>query len=70
MQQIGCNFVGSNDISEIIKMMITVSIGVHSDIRLNPNLSCKYSICFNKLPIFLKELLNKNLQFSDSLANL
>jgi HAD superfamily hydrolase (TIGR01484 family) len=47
-----------------------VSIGVHSDIRLKPKLSCKYNICFNKLPIFLKLLLDKDLQFSDSLVDL
>jgi HAD superfamily hydrolase (TIGR01484 family) len=47
-----------------------VSIGVHSDIRLKPKLSCKYNICFNKLPLFLKSLLDKDLQFSDSLVNL
>ena len=47
-----------------------VSIGVHSDIRLKPKINCKYNICFNKIPIFLKTLLDKNLQFSDSLVNL
>jgi HAD superfamily hydrolase (TIGR01484 family) len=47
-----------------------VSIGVHSDIRLKPKLSCKYNICFNNLPIFLKLLLDKDLQFSDSLVDL
>jgi HAD superfamily hydrolase (TIGR01484 family) len=47
-----------------------VSIGVHSDIRLKPKINCKYNICFNKLPIFLKRLLDKDLQFSDSLVNL
>jgi trehalose-6-phosphatase len=47
-----------------------VSIGILSDIRLKPKLSCKYNICFNKLPIFLKGLLDKDLQFSDSLVNL
>ena len=47
-----------------------VSIGVHSDIRLKPKLSCKYNICFNKLPIFLKLLLDKELHFSDSLVDL
>ena len=47
-----------------------VSIGILSDIRLKPKLSCKYNICFNKLPIFLKDLLEKDLQFSDNLVNL
>ena len=47
-----------------------VSIGIHSDIRLKPKINCKYNICFNKLPTFLKCLLDKDLQFSDSLVNL
>ena len=47
-----------------------VSIGILSDIKLKPKLSCKYGICFNKLPIFLKGLLDKDLRFSDSLVNL
>jgi len=47
-----------------------VSIGVHSDIRLKPKLNCKYNICFNKLSIFLKDLLDKDLQFSNSLVSL
>ena len=45
-----------------------VSIGILSDIRLKPKLSCKYNICFNKLPIFLKGLLEKDLQFSDNIV--
>jgi hydroxymethylpyrimidine pyrophosphatase-like HAD family hydrolase len=44
-----------------------VSIGVHSDIRLKPKLSCEYDICFDELPIFLKDLLDKDLQFSDTI---
>jgi hypothetical protein len=47
-----------------------VSIGAHSETRLKPKLNCKYNIRFNKLPTFLKGLLDKNLQFSDSLVNL
>jgi trehalose-6-phosphatase len=47
-----------------------VSIGVHSDTRLNPKLNCKYNICFNKLSRFLKGLLDKDLLFTDSLVNL
>ena len=30
-----------------------VSIGILSDIKLKPKLSCKYGICFNKLPIYM-----------------
>ena len=48
----------------------SISIGIHSDSRLNPKLSCKYNIRFKQLPIFLKALLDKDLKFSDNLVNL
>jgi hydroxymethylpyrimidine pyrophosphatase-like HAD family hydrolase len=44
-----------------------VSIGIQSDSRLRPKLNCKYNICFNELPVFLKNLLDRDLEFSDSL---
>ena len=43
-----------------------VSIGIQSDSRLKPKLDCKYNIYFNKLPIFLKGLLDKDFCFSDT----
>jgi trehalose-6-phosphatase len=46
-----------------------VSIGVLSDDRLNPKLDCKYTLSFDNLSIFLKELLNKNFEFSDDLLD-
>jgi hydroxymethylpyrimidine pyrophosphatase-like HAD family hydrolase len=47
-----------------------VSIGVHSDTRLKPKLNCKYNISFNRLSVLLKDLLDNDLQFSDSLVSL
>jgi HAD superfamily hydrolase (TIGR01484 family) len=44
-----------------------ISIGIHSDTRLNPILDCKYMLEFNQLPIFLKGLTDNNLMFSDEL---
>jgi hydroxymethylpyrimidine pyrophosphatase-like HAD family hydrolase len=44
-----------------------VSIGVKSDIRLNPKLDCQYLINFNQLPKFLMKLLKNNFNFSDKL---
>jgi HAD superfamily hydrolase (TIGR01484 family) len=44
-----------------------ISIGIHSDTRLNPILDCKYMLEFNQLPIFLKSLIDNNLMFSDEL---
>jgi hydroxymethylpyrimidine pyrophosphatase-like HAD family hydrolase len=46
-----------------------VSIGVHSDTRLKPKLNCKYNISFDRLSVFLKGLLKKDLQFSEDLLN-
>jgi trehalose-6-phosphatase len=44
-----------------------VSIGVLSDDRLNPKLDCDYTVSFDNLSIFLEELLNNDLVFSDDL---
>jgi hydroxymethylpyrimidine pyrophosphatase-like HAD family hydrolase len=44
-----------------------VSIGVHSDKRLNPELSCQYLLEFNQLSIFLKRLQYNDFTFSDKL---
>jgi HAD superfamily hydrolase (TIGR01484 family) len=47
-----------------------VSIGVLSDDRLNPNLDCDYTVSFDNLSIFLEELLDNDLVFSDDLLPL
>jgi phosphoglycolate phosphatase-like HAD superfamily hydrolase len=47
-----------------------VSIGVLSDNRLNPKLDCKYTISFDQLPIFLRELFDREFVFSDHLLDL
>jgi hydroxymethylpyrimidine pyrophosphatase-like HAD family hydrolase len=44
-----------------------VSIGVHSDKRLNPELTCQYLVEFNQLSIFLKRLQYNDFEFSDKL---
>jgi HAD superfamily hydrolase (TIGR01484 family) len=44
-----------------------VSIGVHSDKRLNPELTCQYLVDFNQLSIFLKQLQNNDFVFSNKL---
>ena len=33
-----------------------VSIGINSDVRLKPNLKCKYNLKYENLTIFLKNL--------------
>ena len=37
-----------------------ISIGIHSDTRLNPMLDCKYMINFNRLPLFLSGLIDND----------
>jgi hydroxymethylpyrimidine pyrophosphatase-like HAD family hydrolase len=44
-----------------------VSIGVHSDERLNPRLDCQYNVDFDRLCLFLRRLLHNNFEFSDKL---
>jgi|SRR5215208_4426272 HAD superfamily hydrolase (TIGR01484 family) len=44
-----------------------ISIGIRSDIRLNPMLDCKYMLDFNQLPLFLRGLIDHDFIFSESL---
>jgi HAD superfamily hydrolase (TIGR01484 family) len=44
-----------------------ISIGIHSDERLNPNLDCKYMLDFYQLPSFLQGLIDNGLIFSEEL---
>ncbi len=44
-----------------------LSIGVHSDRRLQPTLNCHYSVDFDKLPLFLRRLSNNDFEFSEKL---
>ena len=44
-----------------------ISIGIRSDIRLNPILDCKYMLDFSQLPLFLRSLMDKDYIFSEEL---
>jgi HAD superfamily hydrolase (TIGR01484 family) len=44
-----------------------ISIGIHSDTRLNPILGCKYMLDFNQLPLFLRSLMDNDFIFSEDL---
>ncbi|MDN5846170.1 MAG: HAD hydrolase family protein, partial [Candidatus Nitrosocosmicus sp.] len=46
-----------------------VSIGINSDIRLRPDLTCKYSLNYQDLPNFLRKLSQNNFEFQESLLN-
>ena len=47
-----------------------IPIGIRSDARLNPILDCKYMLDFNLLPIFLRDLIDNHLMFSDELITI
>jgi len=44
-----------------------ISIGIRSDMRLNPILECKYMLDFNQLPLFLRGLMDNDFIFSEML---
>jgi HAD superfamily hydrolase (TIGR01484 family) len=44
-----------------------ISIGIRSDVRLNPMLDCKYMLDFNQLSLFLRGLLDNDFIFSEDL---
>jgi HAD superfamily hydrolase (TIGR01484 family) len=46
-----------------------ISVGIHSDTRLNPILDCKYKINFNQLPLFLSSLIDNDFIFSEDLLS-
>jgi hydroxymethylpyrimidine pyrophosphatase-like HAD family hydrolase len=46
-----------------------ISIGIRSDVRLNPKLDCNYMLDFNQLPQFLRGLMDNDFIFSDSLLS-
>jgi HAD superfamily hydrolase (TIGR01484 family) len=46
-----------------------ISIGIRSDVRLNPKLDCNYMLDFNQLPQFLRGLMDNDFLLSDSLLS-
>jgi hypothetical protein len=44
-----------------------ISIGINSDIRLRPDLTCKYRLDYQDLPNFLRKLSQNNFEFNPSL---
>ena len=44
-----------------------ISIGIRSDVRLNPILDCKYNLDFNQFPLFLRRLIDNDFIFSEDL---
>jgi hypothetical protein len=50
-------YLGDSE-NDSLHLEAAVSIGIRSDSRLKAKLDCKYNIQFNKLPIFIKNLLS------------
>ena len=46
-----------------------ISIGIKSDIRLRPDLKCKYNLNYQDLPDFLRKLSQNKFEFQESLLN-
>ena len=60
-------YLGDSENDNLAFKRADVSIGVCSDKRLNPKLTCQYLVQFNQLSIFLKRLQYNNFVFSDKL---
>jgi hypothetical protein len=60
-------YLGDSDNDNPAFAKADVSIGVRSDDRLNPKLSCTKILKFDMLPIFLKRLMENNFLFSDNI---
>jgi phosphoserine phosphatase len=60
-------YLGDSDNDNPAFAKADVSIGVRSDGRLNPKLSCTKILKFDVLSIFLKRLMENNFLFSDDI---
>ena len=60
-------FMGDSENDNPAFKRADISIGVRSDKRLNPKLTCQYLVEFNQLSIFLKKLRDNDFVFSDEL---
>jgi HAD superfamily hydrolase (TIGR01484 family) len=60
-------YLGDSDNDNPAFTKADVSIGVRSDDRLNPKLSCTNILKFDMLSIFLKRLMENNFLFSDNI---
>ena len=59
-------YLGDSDNDSPAFKKADVSIGVRSDDRLNPKLSCTKILRFDMLSTFLKRLMENNFLFSDN----
>jgi len=61
-------YLGDSDNDNPAFLKADVSIGIRSDDRLNPKLSCTKAVNFDVLPILLKRLIENNLVFSPNIV--
>jgi hypothetical protein len=60
-------YLGDSDNDNPAFVKADVSIGVRSDDRLNPKLTCTKILKFDMLSIFLKRLMENDFLFSDNM---
>ena len=60
-------YLGDSDNDNPAFKKADISIGIRSDDRLNPELSCTKVLKFDVLQIFLKRLMERNFLFSDDI---
>jgi len=62
-------YLGDSENDNAAFVKADVSIGVHSDRRLDPRLDCQYNVDFDRLALFLRRLSLDNFEFSDRLLH-
>jgi len=62
-------YLGDSENDNAAFVKADVSIGVHSDRRLDPRLDCQYNVDFDRLALFLRRLSLDNFKFSDRLLH-
>ena len=60
-------YLGDSENDNPVFRKSDISIGIRSDMRLNPILDCKYMLDFNQLPLFLRGLMDNDFIFSEEL---
>lgn len=60
-------YLGDSDNDNPAFIKADVPVGIRSDDRLNPKLSCTKVVEFDVLSIFLKRLMENNFLFSDDI---
>ena len=62
-------YLGDSDNDNPAFIKADVPVGIRSDDRLNPKLSCAKVVKFDALSIFLKGLMDNNFVFSDNIIH-